>query len=179
MRQPKRARSHYVGSEPWVVRGQGAKSRPVLGRMVPRTDAEGAAGLEVVMRESFVVHGQPRPWRAPFTGRNKRGGTFTKSPEGMVEYQKLVHATVRSEMMKRGLVGRWPLKASLYRMSVRAYFDNALFCDAVNLRKNLEDSVEGLLYDNDRWLDHGPCDRFYDPKNPRVEFVIEAFEVIR
>ena len=123
------------------------------------------------MKQAFVIPGSPIPWKAPFSGRR---GTF--SDPKMKAYKEHVSMSVWAQMAERKILGTWPTAAKRYVMTVRAYFKTKRFADITNIRKNVEDALQGILYENDRSVDHGPGERFHDPVNPRLELVIEVIE---
>lgn len=123
------------------------------------------------MKESFVVKGQPRPWMAP-----KYSPKGTYSDAEMKQYQVSVAHQVWHQMATRKILGTWPTNAKRYKMSIKVYFKTKRFADITNIRKNVEDALQGILYDNDRNLDHGPGERYCDPENPRVELEITVEE---
>lgn len=85
--------------------------------------------------------------------------------------------SIASEQMKKQnwelFVGDWNKKII---MDITAYYPDKRIRDMHNMHKLLPDSLEGILFDNDRWLLIRDIDFFVDKDNPRVEVVIKEKE---
>ena len=71
--------------------------------------------------------------------------------------------------------GQWkskPLVESV-KLTVVAYFGSKRCRDLDNIAKALQDSLKGLVWEDDSQIDELHLFREYDKKNPRMELIIE------
>lgn len=110
------------------------------------------------MTTRIVIEGvNPYPWRAPKNSTMRRGGkiipTSYPDPE-MVIYQEAVKEFIRDEYPRLELIppGEHGLHVTFsYWRSLNYGGQRRNPVDVTNLNKALEDALQGLLYDNDRF----------------------------
>lgn len=79
----------------------------------------------------------------------------------------------------RVAMGGMPMMTGPVRMSVTFYFDRAIkgtdipFQDRDGPLKPLQDALEGVVYENDKWVVGGPVEKLLDRQMPRVEVTVE------
>jgi Holliday junction resolvase RusA-like endonuclease len=111
-----------------------------------------------------LIHpGEPIPAKR---ARVTRWGTYT--PPDYAQYKKNLAEAIQARFVQDGD------KDSRYKLVVDAYRSNRRAVDVDNLAKSVMDALQdsGVIL-NDSQIDELVCRKHYDPKCPRVEFVLE------
>lgn len=118
-------------------------------------------------RITFEVPGKIQPWQR--TGANRH--TQTES----VAYKKLVAGLALVTRMKWSAAnGSWPLDGR-YRLDIETVTKDRRRLDISNVRKQVEDALSGVLYDDDHlvWAESGS--RRVEP-DERLIVTVEVIE---
>lgn len=118
---------------------------------------------------AFVVPGPPLTWKRT---NIVRGRPITSAPQR--RYQQHVKLCAVAGLNFRGLP--WPVGAR-YRVDVQVYQPTRAPSDIDNFGKQVLDSLQGVLFANDKQVDDLRVRRNYDRMRPRIEVVIETLEV--
>lgn len=102
---------------------------------------------------------------------NNRFGQRTLTKKGR-EWKENTQRIAREEVIRQGwpfFVGDWDKKLIL---EITAFYPNKLRRDMSNMHKLLPDSLEKIVFNDDRWLLTRDINFFVDRANPRVEVVL-------
>lgn len=117
------------------------------------------------MQLTFTVRGHPVTWKRTnsFNGRRI-------TPKAQREYQKLVALVALSARPRR-----WPLDAR-YSVDLVIYAASKHRADVDNLIKQVGDSCNGVIWEDDSQIDEWHAVRRYDKANPRIEVTVHVLE---
>ncbi len=120
----------------------------------------------------FTIPGQPRPWqRANVVKRGKK--TLVLKDASARVHQKWIalFAMAARKGVPRGWM--WPLDER-YRVMIDVWERDGRRADVDNLAKNVLDSCNRVLWDDDRQVDHlAVCRHPPDKANPRTVVRVE------
>lgn len=122
----------------------------------------------------FTIPGQPRPWQRVAIVSTKKGVRGVKTSEARA-HQAAIFARALQARQKLSILGRqWPRDAR-YSVEIDVWERDGKRGDVDNLAKNVLDSANGVLWDDDRQVDaltvrrHPP-----DKANQRTEVRVEV-----
>ncbi len=121
----------------------------------------------------FTVPGQPRPWQRVAFARTKKGGFRAVKEASARVHQKWIalFAMAARKGVPRGWT--WPLDER-YRVMIDVWERDGKRSDIDNLAKNVLDSCNRVLWDDDRQVDHlAVCRHPPDKAKPRTVVRIE------
>lgn len=105
--------------------------------------------------------------------KDKWGRIITYKKSELAAFQQQLGMLIRSQCTKRGIkriMGPYSCTASFYLKNHRRP-------DMTNLWKTVEDSLEGILFDNDRYCEKLFLNIEYDELNPRLEIEVTPLSV--
>lgn len=108
-----------------------------------------------------------RMWR-----KNNQTGKTYKTDE-CTFYQNQIGYIAKQQAKKQGWTKTVKEKVIMYFWF---FWPDARQRDTGNQKKVILDALEGVLYDNDRWVLERDQDWVIDRQNPRIEIVITKFE---
>jgi len=129
----------------------------------------------------FVVPGPPVPLARPRVWRDGNGESHAKTPTRCQQYKRHVASfalrarQIENTAMHKALYGegvKWPLDAR-YKLDV-AIYRTARRGDADNYLKSVADSLQRVLYNDDRQVVDKHVRVFEDRARPRAEITIEV-----
>ena len=99
-----------------------------------------------------------------------RRGTKVYTPKRTLDYEKRVAWKVRAAMQ-----GRDPIRGPV-AVTLRIYRKTLHRVDGSNVAKSLEDSMNGIIYEDDAQIVEETWFKLLDRDNPRVEIEVEELE---
>lgn len=116
--------------------------------------------------------GQPLPLQRPRVFKDSRGQSRAVTPARSREYRYAVQAAAKAAIKAQG----WKKTDRPVRLTVAIYRSSAREADLTNILKAIEDSINGLVWDDDSQVVEIAATKEVRCQNPRAEVEIATFE---
>lgn len=121
----------------------------------------------------FTVPGQPRPWQRVAIVRTAKGVRGVKTRSARAQATTIAAHALQARQRLSMLGRQWP-RDERYHVWIDVWERDGRRADVDNLAKNVLDSCNRVLWDDDRQVDHlAVCRHPPDKANPRTVVRVE------